>query len=93
MPLEALKTERLEARIRPGDKAFLEEAARHLGISLADFVTSSARARAEEVIRRRDEVVLSRQDQEAFVRALLNPAPPNDKLRAAGAAYGASVEP
>jgi uncharacterized protein (DUF1778 family) len=93
MPSEALKTERIEARIRPADKAFLEEAARHLGISLADFVTSSAQARAEEVIRRRDEVMLSRQEQEAFVRALLNPAPPNDKLRAAVAEYGASVEP
>lgn len=92
MPSEALKTERIEARIRPGDKALLEEAARHLGISLADFVTSSARARAEAVIRRRDEVVLSRQDQEAFVRALLNPAPANNRLRAAVAEYGASVE-
>ena len=92
MAAAGLKSERIEARIRPDDKAFLEEAARHLGLSLADFVTSSARTRAEDVMRRRDEVLLSRRDQEAFVQALLNPAPPTDRLRAAVADYRSSVE-
>lgn len=92
MRSEALKTARIEARIRPDDKALLEEAAGHLGLSLADFVTTSARVQAEEVMRRRDEVALSRQDQEAFVQALLNPPQPNDKLKAAVARYGSAVE-
>ena len=30
MPAEALKTERIEARVRPADKAFIEDAANHL---------------------------------------------------------------
>ena len=92
MPADALKTERIEARVRPGDKAFFEEAARHLGMSLADFLTSSARERAEEIVRRRDQIVLSRRDQEAFVDALLNSPAPNEALKAAVALYGSSVE-
>ena len=92
MPADALKTEHIEARVRPGDKAFFEEAARHLGMSLADFLTSSARERAEEIVRRRDQIVLSRRDQEAFVDALLNSPAPNEALKAAVALYGSSVE-
>ena len=92
MPSEALKTERIEARVRPNDKKFIEEAARHLGMSVADFLTSSARERAEEIIRRRDQIVLSRRDQEAFINALLNPPAPNEALKAAVALYDSSVE-
>lgn len=92
MPAEALKTERIEARVRPDDKAFIEEAARHLGISLADFLTSSARARADEVIRRRDQIILSRRDQDAFISALLNPPTPNAALKDAVGLYDSSVE-
>ncbi len=92
MPTGNVKTERIEARIRPADKAFIEEAATHLGISVADFITSTARVGAEEVLRRRDQIVLSRQDQEAFVHALFEPQEPNERLRAAVAEYLSSVE-
>lgn len=92
MPAEALKTERIEARVRPADKAFIEDAASHLGISVADFLVSSARERAEEIIRRRNQVELSRRDQEAFVDALLNPPQPNATLKAAVELYAKSVE-
>ena len=92
MPTGALKTERIEARVRPNDKAFIEEAAEHLGVSVADFLVSTARERAEEIIRRRDQIVLSLRDQHAFVEALLNPPPPNDVLKAAVELYRSSVE-
>ena len=92
MPPGALKTERIEARVRPNDKAFIEEAAEHLGVSVADFLVSSARERAEEIIRRRDQIILSHRDQQAFVEALLNPPSPNDALKAAVDLYRSSVE-
>ena len=81
MSSETLKTERLEARVRPSDKAFIEDAASHLGISVADFLVSSAKERAEEVIRRRDQIELSRRDQQAFVESLLHPAEATIKSR------------
>lgn len=92
MAAEALKTERIEARVRPTDKAFIEDAASHLGISVADFLVSSARERAEEIMRRRNLIELSRRDQEAFVEALLNPPQPNATLKAAAELYAKSVE-
>lgn len=92
MPAEALKTERIEARVRPADKAFIEDAASHLGMSVADFLISSARERAEEVIRRRDQIELRRRDQEMFVGALVNPPEPNAALKAAVESYAKSIE-
>ena len=92
MPAEALKTERIEARVRPVDKACIEDAASHLGISVADFLISSARERAEEIIRRRDQIELSRRDQEAFVDALVNPPEPNAALKSAVESYAKSIE-
>ncbi|MDA8344412.1 MAG: DUF1778 domain-containing protein [Thermaerobacter sp.] len=92
MPAGALKTERIEARVRPNDKAFIEEAAGHLGVSVADFLVSSARERAEEIIRRRDQIILSRRDQQTFVEALLHPSSPNEALKAAVEQYRSSVE-
>lgn len=92
MSSETLKTERLEARVRPSDKAFIEDAASHLGISVADFLVSSAKERAEEVIRRRDQIQLSRRDQQAFVESLLHPAEATPALKAAVKAYDESVE-
>lgn len=92
MPAEALKTERIEARVRPADKAFIEDAANYLGISVADFLISTARERAEDIIRRRNQIELSRRDQEAFVNALLNPPQPTTALKAAVESYDRSVQ-
>jgi uncharacterized protein (DUF1778 family) len=92
MPVGALKRQRIEARVRPDDKVFIEEAARYLGMSVTDFVTSSAREHAEQVIARRDLIVLSRRDQVAFISALMNPPAPNEALKAAVTAYNSSVE-
>ncbi len=89
---EALKTERIEVRVRQADKAFIEEAANHLGISVADFLVSSALERVAEIIRRNNQLELSRRDQEALVESLLTPPQPNAALRAAVESYANSVE-
>lgn len=86
------KTERIGARVRPADKAFIEEAAEHIGVSVADFLVSSARERAEEIIQRRDQMILTSRDQQAFVGALLNPPSPNEVLKAAVDVFRSSVE-
>ena len=81
------KPERLEARLTPEQKAILQRAADISGRSLSGFVISSAQAAAEETIRTHQVIELTARESEQFVNALLNPPPPNERLRAAAARY------
>lgn len=78
---------RLEARIRPEQKALLERAAMLQGQSLSDFVIGSAQRAAEQVIRDHEVIRLSVEDSRAVVEALLNPPEPNEQLRKAAEEY------
>lgn len=89
----AVKLERLEARIRLEDKRTLERAAELSGRNLTDFVVDAACEAARETIQRYEAMVLAdTRDREAFVTAMLTPAAPNDKLRAAAARYRKATE-
>lgn len=89
----AVKLERLEARIRLEDKRTLERAAELSGRNLTDFVVGAACEAARETIQRYERMVLTdTRDREAFVAAMLSPAAPNDKLRAAAARYRKALE-
>jgi uncharacterized protein (DUF1778 family) len=81
------RRERLEARITPEQKALLQRAADLTGRSLTDFVVSSAQAAAEEAIERQHVINLSARDSLIFAEAILNPAEPNENLRAAARRY------
>ncbi len=78
---------RLEARISVEQKALLQQAAALSGRTLSEFVVASAQEAASRVIQDHETIRLSRTEQIAFVTALLNPPPPNDRLRQAAAAY------
>ena len=78
---------RLEARISAERKAVLQQAAALSGRTLSEFVVASAREAASRVIQEHETIRLSCTEQIAFVRALLNPPPPNARLRKAAAAY------
>ncbi len=75
------KTERLEARITPEQKALFQRAADLSGRSLTDFIVGSLQAAAEETIRSHQIIRLTAEDSAAFVDALLNPPPPNEHLQ------------
>ena len=75
--------ERLEARVTAEDKELLQEAAAAKGLTLTAFITSSARETAIKVLREQHVIELGRKDQRAFAEAMLDPAPPNERLRAA----------
>lgn len=77
------KDERLEARITEAQKALFQRAAAIQGITLTDFVVTSLQERAAEVVKDHDVMVLSAEDREVFVEALLNPPKPNEALRKA----------
>ena len=78
---------RLEARISVQQKTVLQQAAALSGRTLSEFVVASAQEAASRVIQEHETIRLSRTEQIAFVSALLNPPPPNERLRKAAAVY------
>ena len=84
---EKVRSARLEARISVEQKTVLQQAATLSGRTLSEFVVASAQEAADRVIQEHETIRLSRAEQIAFVNALLNPPPPNVRLRKAAAAY------
>jgi uncharacterized protein (DUF1778 family) len=74
---------RLEARISQETKALVQKAADLEGRTLTDFVVSSVQAAAYKVIEQHQTLMLSLEDSEAFVNAILNPPQPNEALKSA----------
>jgi len=78
---------RLEARVTTAQKRMLQQAAALSGRTLSEFVVASAQEAAAKVIQANETIRLTREEQIAFVGALLNPQPPNARLRRAAAKY------
>ena len=62
-------------------KSLIERAAALQGRSVTDFVLASVQDAARRTIEEHSQLTLSVRDSEAFVDALLNPRPVNDRLR------------
>jgi uncharacterized protein (DUF1778 family) len=75
------RAERLEARITAEQKSLIERAAALQGRTVTDFVLTSVQDAARRAIEEHHQLALSVRDSEAFVDALLNPKPVNDRLR------------
>jgi len=78
---------RLEARMTTDQKALLQQAATLSGRTLSEFVLASAQEAAAKVIEQHETIRLTRNEQVAFVTALLKPRAPNARLRRAAAKY------
>ena len=78
---------RLEARVTGAQKALLQRAATLSGRTLSDFVVASAEEAAAKVIQAHETIRLTREEQIAFVTALLNPHPVGSRLHRAAAKY------
>lgn len=81
MATATLRTERIEARLLPHQKARIEQAASIRGLSVSDFVVQISDEAAVKTIVEHETWELSQRDQRAFVKALLSPPPPNARLR------------
>jgi uncharacterized protein (DUF1778 family) len=81
------KKERLEARLTAEQKRHIEQAARIRGISISDFVISSADEAAMRAIREQEILALNEHARIIFAKALLNPPPPGKRLLAAARRY------
>ena len=75
------RAERLETRVTAEQKRLIERAAALQGRTVTDFVLTSVQDAAQRAIEERQQLALSVRDSEAFVDALLNPMPVNDRLR------------
>lgn len=75
------RVERLEARVTAEQKNLIERAAALQGRTVTDFVLTSVQEAARRTIEDHHRLDLSLQDSQAFVEALLNPRPVNDRLR------------
>jgi uncharacterized protein (DUF1778 family) len=80
-PRRRVRGERLEARITTEQKNLIERAEALQGRTVTDFVLSSVQEAARHAIEAHQRLDLSVRDSEAFVEALLNPRPVNDRLR------------
>lgn len=78
---------RLEARLSPVQKGLLQRAADLSGRTLSEFVLKSAEDAAERLVREHTVIRMSREDQAAFVKGLLDDAKPSPRLRRASTEY------
>lgn len=81
------KTERVELRVTRRFKKRVTEVARLRGTSISDFILSSADEAASRILDREHTIRLSRKAAEDFVKLLLNPPPPNERLIRAAREY------
>ena len=75
------RAERLEARITAEQKSLIDRAAALQGRTVTDFVLTAVQDAARRAIEDHHQLELSVRDSQAFVDALLNPQPVNDRLR------------
>jgi uncharacterized protein (DUF1778 family) len=84
---QGARKQRLEARLTPEQKKYIEKAARIKGTSVSDFVVLSASDAAVRTIREHEALVLHERASEVFARALLRPPAPGRRLQAAAKRY------
>lgn len=75
------RAQRLETRVTAEQKLLIERAAALQGRTVTDFVLTSVQDAARRAIEAHQQLELYVRDSDAFVEALLNPKPVNDRLR------------
>lgn len=81
------RNERLEARISQEQKVLFKRAAELQGRTLTDFVIASAHEAAVRTLEETHVIRLGAEESRAFADALLSPAEPKERLKAAARRY------
>lgn len=89
--MEAIKNERITARVSEQVKSTLNNAADITGSTLNQFLIQAALEKAENIIEKDKVIYLSNKDAEVFFTALENPPEPNQKLKTALKNYNKNV--
>lgn len=80
---EKSRNARLEARVSSDQKDFFQRAAALTGRTLSELVIDSTQEAAAKIMQEHEVIRLSREEQVAFVNAVLNPAEPRVRLKRA----------
>ena len=84
---------RFDTRLSKEQKEYLEYASRLGGYkTLSDFILSSAKQQADQIVERHQQILATTHDREVFFSALLRPQKPNASLKAAAARYQNKVK-
>ena len=84
---EKSRNARLEARVSSDQKDFFQRAATLTGRTLSELVIDSTQEAAARIVQEHEVIRLSREEQVAFVNALLNPAEPGVRIKSAVQSY------
>lgn len=76
-----VRGERLETRVTADQKRLIEHAAALQGRTVTDFVLTSVQDAARRAIEEHQNLELSVRDGQAFVQALVEPQPVNERLQ------------
>lgn len=85
------RRERLEARVTVDLKDLIQRAASLRGMSITEFVVSSAELEARKVVREHEVIKLNARESKALIELLENPPEPGERLVAAVKEYRKSV--
>ncbi len=79
---------RFDAKLSKEQKEYFQYAATLGGFnSLTEFIISSAREKANSIIKEHNTILASKKDREIFFNALMNPPEPNSALQKAAKSY------
>lgn len=84
---EKSRNARLEARVSSDQKDFFQHAATLSGRTLSELVIDSTQEAATKIVQEHEVIRLSREEQVAFVSALLSPSEPGARLKRAVQGY------
>jgi uncharacterized protein (DUF1778 family) len=86
MSRPAQRQERISLRVSSQSKSKFERAAAYSDKTLTDFIIDVALQKADAVVREHEVIALTAAEWQQFQKLLLNPPPPNKRLRKAFAA-------
>jgi uncharacterized protein (DUF1778 family) len=84
------KNARLDIRLSKEQKSFFEYVAGLEGVGLTDFIITAVQKYAVNTVMEQEKInaiLASKQDQEIFFEAMMNPPKPNDALIKAASNY------
>lgn len=78
-----MKQDRIALRASQRERNRLLEAATFTGMTLSAFLRQAALEKSDEILKSRDDLILSDRDRDLFLDALENPPKPNKRLQQA----------
>ena len=79
---------RFDTRLTLEQKEYFEYASRLGGFkTLSDFILTSAKNQADQMVDRHEHILATAEDREKFFASLLHPGKPNARLKAAADRY------